>query len=92
MNTLKGAFFFITGFLTCPCHLPVTLPLLLTLTAGTALGVFLANNVWVIVALSTIYFLVALALGWHALATTERSTCPKPSVPRAISESELNLE
>jgi mercuric ion transport protein len=34
----------ITAFLACPCHLPLTLPLLLWLLAGTPLaGVFQAN-------------------------------------------------
>lgn len=79
MNTLKSAFFFITGLLACPCHLPVTLPLLLALTAGTALGTFLSENVWLIAGVSTIYFLAALTLGFRYLGQ-EGQACevPKP--------------
>ena len=45
--------------LTCPCHLPIVL----ALTAGTAVGSFLsANAVPVFIALLA-YFLLALALG-----------------------------
>ena len=63
MQTLKGIFLTLTGFLACPCHLPITLPLLIALTAGTALGAFLANHVWLVVAVSTIYFAGTLVLG-----------------------------
>ncbi len=72
MNNLKSTFFIVTGFAACPCHLPVTLPLLLALTAGTALGVILAENVWLIAAMMTIYFILALALGWRYLIRTEK--------------------
>ncbi|MBI3538033.1 MAG: hypothetical protein HY070_10815 [Chloroflexi bacterium] len=68
MQSLKGIFLTLTGFLACPCHLPITFPLALTLTAGTALGAFLANNVWLIVAGSTIYFVGAIAFGLRYLS------------------------
>src|SRR5712692_9594548 len=74
---MRGYFFFITGLLACPCHLPVTLPLLIALTAGTALGAFLSNNVWIVVALSTLYFIVALALGFRYLGQ-EKQVCEVP--------------
>jgi hypothetical protein len=72
MNTLKSTFFLITGLIACPCHLPVTLPILLALTAGTALGAFLADNVWLVVAVSTAYFIAALALGFSMLGRAEK--------------------
>ncbi|MCL5950980.1 MAG: hypothetical protein M1132_04530 [Chloroflexi bacterium] len=92
IRKIRGYLLIVTGLLACPCHLPITLPLLLALTAGTALGVLLANNIWVIVAVSTMCFVIALALGWRTLTTTEGSTCPMPDVSRAISQSELKLE
>ena len=50
----------------CPCHLPLTLPLLLSLTAGTALGVFLRQHPWVVFGASTVLFVggLYLALQW----------------------------
>ncbi len=53
----RGIFFLVTGFFACPCHLAVTLPILLTLTAGTAFGAFLSNNVWLIAAMASVYFI-----------------------------------
>src|SRR5262249_40814252 len=37
-RTVTGWFFAVTGFLACPCHLVVTLPLAAALLSGTALG------------------------------------------------------
>jgi len=65
--TVRGSIWMLTGFLACPCHLPVTIPIILGLTAGTAFAGFLANNLWVVGAISTVYFLVALVLGFSTL-------------------------
>jgi MerE protein len=37
MRRIGGVLFTVTGFLTCPCHLIITLPLLASLLAGTRL-------------------------------------------------------
>ncbi len=54
------------ALVTCPCHLPVTAPLLLSLLAGTTLGAYLSTHLEVLAAIST-----ALFLGGLALATAE---------------------
>ncbi len=74
MKTLKDYFFIVTGFLSCPCHLPLTLPLILTLTAGTALGAFIAQNVVLIGVLATIYFVAALAIGLSSVGQSDKLT------------------
>jgi hypothetical protein len=51
----------------CPCHLLVALPLLLSLTAGTALGVFLKQNTWLVVGASTVLFVAGLFLTFRWL-------------------------
>ncbi len=50
----------------CPCHLPATLPLLIALTAGTAVSAWLSHNTLLAVGISTILFCggLALALKW----------------------------
>lgn len=52
-----------TAFLACPCHLALTLPLVLTLVGGTSLGAFLVAQQEVVFLAATIYFLVGLTLG-----------------------------
>src|SRR5713226_3108538 len=63
MRRIGGAVLTVTGFLACPCHLIVTLPLLASLLAGTALGSFLSRNTGLVYTGAGIYFVVALTLG-----------------------------
>ncbi len=58
-RSLKGYLLLSTAALTCPCHLPI----LIALTAGTALGSFLSGHLWLIGLLLTLYFAIALYLG-----------------------------
>lgn len=62
----RGWVMAITALVACPCHLPITLPILVSLAAGSALGAWAANNTLLIYAVATIYFLGggALALKW----------------------------
>jgi hypothetical protein len=63
MRRIGGIALTVTGFLACPCHLIITLPLLISLLAGTALGSFLSHNTDLVYAGAGTYFVVALALG-----------------------------
>lgn len=76
-HNIKGYFMAVTAFIACPCHLPLTLPLLLGLTAGTALGAWLSQNVTLVYVLSTAYFLGGLALALKWLGTRDgKGTAP----------------
>ena len=50
---VREAFLLVTGFITCPCHLPFVLPGLATLLAGTAVGAFIGDNTSLLIALVT---------------------------------------
>jgi hypothetical protein len=63
MRRIGGVVLTVTGFLACPCHLIITLPLLILLLAGTALGSFLSRNIGLVYTGAGIYFVVALAVG-----------------------------
>lgn len=65
-HKIKGYTAGAVALITCPCHLPITLPLLITLTAGTAFGTWLANNALVFGAISTVVFIggIVLAFKW----------------------------
>jgi len=66
------------ALIACPCHLVLTLPLLLSLTAGTALGIFLEHNPWVVIAIATVLFLGGLVLAFRWLEDRGGS-CPVPA-------------
>jgi len=63
MRRIGGVVLTVTGFLACPCHLIITLPLLISLLAGTRLSSFLSRNTGLVYTLAGVYFVVALALG-----------------------------
>src|SRR5258708_6220220 len=67
MRHIGGVVLTVTGLLACPCHLIITLPLLISLLAGTALGSFLSRNTGLVYTGAGIYFVVALALGYWFL-------------------------
>lgn len=63
IQRLRGYISMTVGFVACPCHLPVTLPILMTLTAGTTIGVWLSANTTLIYIVSTAIFIGGLGLG-----------------------------
>lgn len=82
MRRIGGVMLTVTGFLACPCHLIITLPLLASLLAGTALGSFLTHNTGLVYTGAGIYFVVALALGYWFLLGSKR---PKRDIDAACS-------
>ncbi len=77
MRRLGGTLLTVTGFLACPCHLVITLPLLISLLAGTALGSFLSRNAGFIYLGAGLYFVLALALGAMLLFGPKRESREK---------------
>ena len=69
-QSLKGYLAAVLAFITCPCHLPITLPLLLSLTTGTAFGAWLVDHHFVFGLTSTALFLAGtwLSLRWLGMA------------------------
>jgi len=50
------------ALIACPCHLVLTLPLLISVAGGTTVGAFLENHRGLIIAISIIAFIGGLAL------------------------------
>lgn len=67
MRRISGVVLTVTGFLACPYHLIVTVPLLFSLLAGTVVGSFLSRHTGLVYTGAGIYFVVALALGYWFL-------------------------
>ncbi len=80
MRRIGGVVLTVTGLLACPCHLIITLPLLISGLSGTALGSFLSRNTGLVTTFAGIYFVVALALGYWILFGPKR---PKRDVDAA---------
>lgn len=80
MRRIGGTLLLVTGFLACPCHLIITLPLLLSLLAGTALGSFLSRNTGFVSLGAGLSFVLALALGAMLLFGPQRKPREKQQV------------
>ena len=65
MTKVWGGVLVVTGVIACPCHLIITLPILLGLMAGTGVGAILAANTGLVYGIAGGYFVVALAAGWY---------------------------
>lgn len=63
------------AFVTCPCHLIIIWPVLLMLTAGTAFGVWLAQNLLLVAVLMTATFIGGLALAYRWLRGNQTAAC-----------------
>lgn len=64
----------ISGFIalvSCPCHLPVTLPIILSITAGTSLGLWIINNTGVVAIISSLIFVGSLFLTFRLVNKRE---------------------
>ncbi len=61
---IRSGVMFVVAFITCPCHLPITLPLALVLLAGTPLAVWITQHSGWIYGIMTGTFLLSLALGF----------------------------
>lgn len=68
----------VTGVISCPCHLVITLPLAVALLGGTALGGWMATHEGAIAVGAGVYFVSALTLGL-VLLSAQRSQASHPS-------------
>ena len=81
MSKVWGGVLFVTGFIACPCHLVITLPLVLGLLAGTGVGAILAENTGFVYGIAGGYFIVALAAGWYLLNRKKSKASPAGRLP-----------
>lgn len=67
----KSTILFTTGLIACPCHLPITIPLLITIFGGSVIASWISNNQVLIYIVSTVYFL--LVLGYLILRNSKHN-------------------
>ncbi len=72
-NRIRGYVAAGVALITCPCHLVLTLPLFLSITAGTAAGAFLERNYYAVIVVSIIFFIggLVLTIRWLGSAVSE---------------------
>ena len=86
MGKVWGGVLLVTGFIACPCHLIITLPIILGLLAGTGVGAILAANTGWVYGIAGGYFVAALAAGWYMLnrkRSSQDQSCRLPARAKA---------
>ena len=78
MSKTRGTLLTVTGFIACPCHLPITLPILLSLVGGTTVGTFVATHTSLVYGLAVSYFVLAV-IGAYYLFTKRHGEGVKPA-------------
>ena len=95
MSQVWSGVLIVTGFIACPCHLIITLPLVLGLLAGTGAGAFLSDNQGLVYGVATGYFIVGLAGGlylWNRKKLT-RAPAGRGSAPgKTIQNQKLSVQ
>ncbi len=74
------------ALIACPCHLVVTMPLILSLTGGTAMGAFLEQKTGVVIVVSIIAFSGGLVLAsrWLGSGVSEGAASSTRQLRRQI--------
>ena len=78
---IKGYLMGGIALIACPCHLPITLPILVALTAGTAFSTWLSNNFFTIAGVLTVVFVGSLVLSFRWIGKPSSAAPVKRSEP-----------
>ena len=61
------SFLVTTGIAACPCHFPITLPIVVGALGGTGLAGFIAANTGLVYGVGAAYFLIGIGLSLYLL-------------------------
>ena len=77
-KNLRAYLLLVSALLLCPCHLPVLLAIVAGGVGSSAFASFLSQNMALVLAIATLYFVFALWMGRRLL--TQDRTCAVPNV------------
>ena len=80
---VRSGVMFVVSAIICPCHLPITLPLVLAFLVGTPAAVWIAQHVGWVYGGMTLIFLLTLGLGFLWLNRPDTVTC-EPNLGKEI--------
>lgn len=75
----RGRRWIFGSFAFCPCHLPLTLGILVTVFGGTAAGAVLRDHVWLAGAVITAVWVAGTWRGFRLVRLAQQGACPLPA-------------
>lgn len=75
----RGRRWIFGSFVLCPCHLPLTLAVLVTVLGGTALGAFLRDHALLAGTVVTAAWVLGTWRGFRLVRQAQQGVCPVPS-------------
>lgn len=72
---IRSGVMFAVSAITCPCHLPITLPLIIAVLAGTPAVLWIAQNKGWIYGGMTLIFFISLASGFRWISLPTDAEC-----------------
>lgn len=80
---IRSGVMYVVALVSCPCHLPITIPIALVLLAGTPAALWISQHVgWIYGVLAGV-FLLSLALGLVWTGSTKENEACEPRPQRA---------
>jgi hypothetical protein len=92
LRTVRPMISGMVALASCPCHLPLTFPLILSLTARTGLGIWLANNTPAVVGGSVLVFVSSLLLTLRWSKTSPQVRFIEPNKKPAANTQEISRQ
>lgn len=84
----RGRRWIFGSFALCPCHLPLTLGILVTVLGGTAAGAVLRDHALLAGVVITAGWVAGTWRGFRLVRLAQQGACPLPAQPRDIRPSE----
>jgi len=75
----RGRRWIFGSFAFCPCHLPLTLGILATVSGGTAAGAVLRDHAWLAGAVITAAWVAGTWRGFRLVRRAQQGACPLPA-------------
>ncbi len=72
-----------TGIAACPCHFPITLPIVVGALGGAGLGGFIAANTGLVYGVGSAYFMIGIGLSLYLLNRRSASARTPGDLPLA---------
>ena len=88
---IRSGTMLVISFITCPCHLPITLPLILALLAGTPVAVWLTQHVgWVYGVMTGVFFLSVNVVAFLWTGSTNEKKGSEVCEPRSTRSDKMS--